>query len=86
MLEDEAQRINLTGDVPVDELVSGITIALLGHIDKSGKFHVKEHCFAGEPSSFSVAMSNGVANEDDRYNYICQKGRVVLYILDCNFN
>ena len=70
MLEDQGQRICLTGDIVVDELVTGVTIALLGYINDSGKFHVEEYCFAGECPTMDVAVSNSVnevSSEDDRY-------------------
>ena len=71
VLEDQGQRICLTGDILVDELVTGVTIALLGYINDNGKFRVEEYCFAGECPTVGVAVSNGmeeVSNEDDRYD------------------
>ena len=73
MLEDEAQRINLTGDIPVDDLVTGIAIALMGYTNDDGKFHVEECCFAGEYPSFSTVTDNGIDDlpgGDDRYNFM----------------
>ena len=70
MLEDQGQRICLTGDILADELVTGVTIALLGCINDSGKFDVKEYCFAGEYPTVGVTISNGmdeVSSEDDQY-------------------
>ncbi len=72
VLEDEAQRINLTGDIPVDELLTGITIALLGKSDDSGKFHVEEYCFAGECPTIDVTMNNSMndmSDDDDNDKY-----------------
>ena len=70
VLEDEAQRINLTGDIPIDQLVSGITVALLGHINDNGKFHVEEYCFAGECPSVDVAANSSmdeISSNVDKY-------------------
>ena len=70
VLEDQGQRICLTDDILADELVTGITIALLGYINDNGKFHVEEYCFAGEYSTVGVAASHDadeVSSEDDRY-------------------
>ena len=69
MLEDEAQQISLTGNIPVDELLTGVTVALLGHINESGKFNVEEYCFAGICPSIDVTMSNDMndMSNDDKY-------------------
>ena len=69
MLEDEAQQISLTGEIPVDELLTGVTVALLGHINDCGKFNVEEYCFAGLCPSIDVTMSNDMNDmpDDDKY-------------------
>ena len=68
VLEDAAQRIILTGDIPVDELLTGVTIALLGYINDCGKFHVEDYCFAGDCPTVDVTMSNNEPdNDSDKY-------------------
>ena len=75
VLEDQAQRIHLTGDIPVDEMLTGVTVALLGYISDSGKFHVGEYCFAGECPTVDVTMSNSINNmpDDDSDKYDSSK-------------
>ena len=72
VLEDEAQRIILTGDIPVNELLTGVTIALLGYINDCGKFHVEDYCFAGECPTVDVTMNNGIDDrpDDDNDKYV----------------
>lgn len=70
VLEDAAQRIILTGDIPVDELLTGVTIALLGYINDSGKFHVEDYCFAGDCSTVDVTMSNSINDGPDNDKYV----------------
>jgi len=43
ILEDELQRVALTGDIAVGEMISGTVVALYGHQPEeySGKFYVK---------------------------------------------
>ncbi|GAU93304.1 hypothetical protein RvY_05268 [Ramazzottius varieornatus] len=49
LLEEESQRIVLVGNIDMHQLVTGITIALLGYEDDEGKFQVKEYGFADIP-------------------------------------
>lgn len=49
ILEDELQRILLSGNISVSEYVTGVVVALLGHEDDSGKFVVEEVCPADIP-------------------------------------
>ena len=71
VLEDKTHRINLTGNIPVVDLVTGVTIALLGHINDDGQFKVEEYCFAGDQPSFDL-VDKGSASEltdsQDRYS------------------
>ena len=47
ILEDEVQRITLTGNLPSRDLVTGVVVALLGRDLHNGCFNVEEYCFAG---------------------------------------
>ncbi len=50
VLEDESGRIELTGNIPVKELVTGIVIAVQGAMLKDGAgFHVDEWYLPGIP-------------------------------------
>ncbi|KAF2363221.1 DNA polymerase alpha/epsilon subunit B [Trinorchestia longiramus] len=52
ILEDELQRIQLTGDkLNIQKLVTGIVCAIKGRVATAGKFEVDEFCFIGLPSS-----------------------------------
>ncbi|XP_059483602.1 DNA polymerase delta subunit 2 [Neocloeon triangulifer] len=45
VLEDELQRIALCGNINVQQLVTGIVIAVLGTDDRQGNFTVEDCCF-----------------------------------------
>ncbi|CAF1605062.1 unnamed protein product [Adineta ricciae] len=45
ILEEESQRIVLDGKIDVNQFVTGIVIAVLGHEDDKGVFIVKDYCF-----------------------------------------
>ncbi|GFG38024.1 hypothetical protein Cfor_10623 [Coptotermes formosanus] len=47
ILEDELQRIRLTGNLDVHLVVTGVVCAVLGHEDGDGKFLVDDYCWAG---------------------------------------
>uniref|UniRef100_A0A1B6EDL9 DNA polymerase delta subunit 2 n=1 Tax=Clastoptera arizonana TaxID=38151 RepID=A0A1B6EDL9_9HEMI len=47
ILEDELQRITLLSPLDINQVVTGIVCAVLGHEDKSGKFNVEDYCWAG---------------------------------------
>ncbi|KAJ0178358.1 hypothetical protein K1T71_006181 [Dendrolimus kikuchii] len=48
VLEDELQRIKLTGDcIDVHQVVTGVVCALLGSEDEDGVFTIKDVCWAG---------------------------------------
>lgn len=49
VLEDELQRIKLTGNIEASRLVTGTVLAVYGHEQEDGKFLVEEHCFAHLP-------------------------------------
>ncbi|XP_024998599.2 DNA polymerase delta subunit 2 isoform X1 [Gallus gallus] len=49
VLEDELQRIKLTGSIEASRLVTGAVLAVYGHEQEDGKFLVEEHCFAHLP-------------------------------------
>lgn len=44
ILEDELQRIQLTGNIEVGAFVTGVVLALLGYKDDTDKFFVEEIC------------------------------------------
>ena len=69
VLEDATQRINLIGNIPVVDLVTGVTIALLGHINDDGQFNIEEYCFAGDQPSYGLVDNRIIDSEltEDRY-------------------
>ncbi|XP_055356136.1 uncharacterized protein LOC129601365 isoform X1 [Paramacrobiotus metropolitanus] len=44
-LEDESQRIRLNGQLDPHQLVTGIIMALVGHVNAAGVFVVQDQCF-----------------------------------------
>ncbi|XP_043269570.1 DNA polymerase delta subunit 2-like [Venturia canescens] len=49
-LEDEMLRIKLVGDkVDIDEVITGVVCAILGHKTESGTFDMEDWCFPGCP-------------------------------------
>ncbi|OQV23941.1 DNA polymerase delta subunit 2 [Hypsibius exemplaris] len=49
LLEEETQRIVLVGNIDMREIVTGVTVAIMGTENEDGEFVVKDHCFAGMP-------------------------------------
>lgn len=45
ILEDELQRILLTGNINASEMCTGFVIALLGYENDESKFQIEEYCF-----------------------------------------
>lgn len=65
VLEDRMQRAALCGNIPSDDLVTGIVAAVLGKELRNGTFEVEDYCFAGVPEQEdSAAMETD--NGDDR--------------------
>ena len=60
ILEDEVQRVTLTGNIPSRELVTGVVVALLGRDLHDGSFDVQEYCFTGGSETVEVQST-----EDD---------------------
>ncbi|KAK4874518.1 hypothetical protein RN001_013878 [Aquatica leii] len=59
-LEDELQRYEVIGNLSKDELVTGISCALLGSDLGKGKFNAEDFCFAG----FQTQIERPILNED----------------------
>lgn len=59
-LEDNLQRYQIYGCLQKDELVTGITLALLGSDMGNGKFNVEDYCFAG----FQTQIERPLLEED----------------------
>jgi hypothetical protein len=67
-LEDELQRIRLTGNLDVHLVVTGVVCAVLGHEDGDGKFLVDDYCWAG----LSEPVQRPLQSAGDRYNISCK--------------
>lgn len=62
ILEDELQRIQLVGEINVQNACTGVVAAVLGEERENGKFHVEDTCYMAlkQPSPLPEL-------EDDRY-------------------
>jgi len=61
LLEDQMQRVMLTGNISSKELVTGIIVGLLGQELHNGCFEVEDVCFAELPEQeeISTMETNG---------------------------
>ena len=50
ILEDQMQRVTLTGNISTEEMITGVVAALLGKELRNGCFEVDDYCFAGLPA------------------------------------
>ncbi|KAI8489084.1 DNA polymerase delta subunit 2 [Branchiostoma belcheri] len=62
ILEDEVQRVSLEGKLDVQTSVTGTIVAVYGAEDESGRFQVKDFCYADLPVQNSVQSP-----EEDRF-------------------
>lgn len=67
VIEDESERVALTGNIAVATSVTGTIVALCGHTTESGKFYVDEYCFSGLPYQTSPNLDQCLTKGDDRY-------------------
>ncbi|KAJ7386286.1 DNA polymerase delta subunit 2 [Desmophyllum pertusum] len=67
VIEDETERVTLTGNIPVGTSVTGSIVALCGHTIDSGKFYVEEHCFSGLPYQTEPNLDQCLSKGEDRY-------------------
>lgn len=63
MLEDMIQRVTLCG-APINDLVTGLVIAVKGSENTAGKFDVMDYCFAGLPPMIAPPT---FASNDNKY-------------------
>ena len=77
ILEDEAQRVKLVGEIPIEQLVTGVIAAILGCEDGEGKFKVEDYCLGGLP----------VPLDEQKLDQILLKGedRYIAFISGLNF-
>ena len=66
ILEDQVQRVTLTGNTPSRDLVTGVVMALLGRDLHNGCFNVEDYCFAGGTESVSVDRPVVTMDTDDQ--------------------
>eukprot|EP00794_Sanderia_malayensis_P008860 gene8860-9809_t len=67
VIEDEAQRVPLTGNLPVQPSVSGTVVALLGYEEKDGKFFVEDFCYCGLSYQSKPDLDLPLVKGEDRY-------------------
>lgn len=67
VIEDESERVALTGNIPVGTSVTGTIIALCGHTTEDGKFYVEEYCFSGLPYQTAPNLDQCLTTGEDRY-------------------
>jgi DNA polymerase delta subunit 2 len=67
VLEDESQRITLTGNIPTQDLITGIIMAVKGYEMTDGQFHVREYCFAGVPPLATPTIPVDYSQQNDMY-------------------
>lgn len=67
VIEDESERVTITGNVPVGKIVTGSVVALCGHTTDKGKFHVEEYCFSGLPYQTAPNLDQCLTQGEDRY-------------------
>jgi len=67
ILEEQQQRITLTGNLDLQHAVTGTIIAVYGCESKAGKFNVDEFSFACLPKQSNVNIDQSLANNEDRY-------------------
>ena len=81
ILEDELQRILLAGNICVNEYVTGVVLALLGHEDDSGKFFVEEVCPADIPNQVVPSTVNFTGNRYDIFvSYFISQIKLTIFL------
>lgn len=61
ILEDETQRVSLSGKLNVHSVVTGCVVALYGKLHQNGVFEVKDYCW---PKVEPISKSLPVCQED----------------------
>ncbi|XP_062507912.1 DNA polymerase delta subunit 2-like isoform X2 [Corticium candelabrum] len=67
ILEDESQRIALTGVIPVSKSVTGAVIALVGQELSSGRFEVEDYTYCGIPPQDIISLDSCLQQGEDRF-------------------
>ncbi|XP_065065704.1 DNA polymerase delta subunit 2-like [Rhopilema esculentum] len=67
IIEDESQRVSLTGDIPIQTCVTGTIIAVLGHEIDGGKFFVEDYCYSELPFQPQPDLDLALTKGEDRY-------------------
>lgn len=66
-MEDETGRVRLIGTIRVDELVTGVVVALLGVGTEDGDFQVEEYTFSGFAPQTSLSTSDPSSIKQNRF-------------------
>lgn len=67
VIEDETERVSLTGNIQVGTCVTGSLVALCGCTIDSGKFAVEDYCFSGLPYQTVPNLDQHLSKGEDCY-------------------
>lgn len=67
VLEDEQQRIVMTGNIDRQALVTGMVLAIMGEEVAGGVFETVDHCFAGLPPQPTLQLDQTMIDGEDRF-------------------
>ncbi|KXJ08373.1 DNA polymerase delta subunit 2 [Exaiptasia diaphana] len=67
VMEDETQRVVLTGNIPVGTSISGTVMSLKGYTTDEGKFQVESMTFSGLPYQVAADLDKEISDGEDRY-------------------
>ncbi|XP_022784166.1 DNA polymerase delta subunit 2-like [Stylophora pistillata] len=67
VIEDETERVSLTGNIQVGTCVTGSLVALCGRTIDSGKFAVEDYCFSGLPYQTVPNLDKHLSKGEDCY-------------------
>ncbi|XP_032234373.2 DNA polymerase delta subunit 2 [Nematostella vectensis] len=67
VLEDECERVVLTGNIEVGTSISGTIMALSGRTSDDGKFVVEDSCTSGLPYQVAPDLDQDIAEGNDRF-------------------
>ncbi|CAF3408195.1 unnamed protein product [Rotaria socialis] len=86
ILEEESQRIELNGNIDINQFVTGIVIAVHGYEDDRGVFIVKDYCF----KDLSIPKTLSPPKEDKYIlfasGFLLSESSVIFNQLECLVN
>ncbi|CAF4542860.1 unnamed protein product, partial [Rotaria magnacalcarata] len=86
ILEEESQRIELNGNIDINQFVTGIVIAVHGYENDRGVFIVKDYCF----KDLSIPKTLSPPKEDKYIlfasGFLLSESSVIFNQLECLVN